>query len=447
MNCRLFKKPFDKSQQYNFSITPNIRITTQRPISSIVKSTQCSYTKHGSFSFFHPSTQINQNSFNIHFNSNKRLQQSTDDRGNGKGDDKKRKLKHKDIKCTKSKSVSSYFNKKYTSLSNQVIVTEKLLSSKRQRIKGKLRSLMNKSYVLNQEMYAKLNKLFHKEDYYNNNEIDDEDDKDYDNDKSSLRKNFSFKFTPELFSKERTYFRYEDYHENPEAFLSKHFTKKEMDLMISEPYHFGLKSIPFKGANIRIIDNLKDKLNREEDNLIKKMKQKKNNKTPSLLYNLKLRSESDKEVSIIKSSNDAKANFSANNDMKKKSSSLIKRYKSTTSEILQRATPKKETIKKGLFSFEKLSLIDKSPTYFIEKSNNKIKQMEIRKKESIKLNNQLKQDKKREFMKLIISHLEMKSKSKEEYDIVHNTQSQIIKNYFNSPFNQKRDNRTKTNKL
>lgn len=65
---------------------------------------------------------------------------------------------------------------------------------------------MNKSYVYNHEMFDKLNNLFYQEDYLNKQysyNSENDDDKYL---SSSLRKNFSFKFTRVLFSKDRTYF-------------------------------------------------------------------------------------------------------------------------------------------------------------------------------------------------------------------------------------------------
>lgn len=78
-------------------------------------------------------------------------------------------------------------------------------------------------------MFDKLNKLFHQEAYLNkqySNNSENDDDK---HKSSSLRNIFIFKFTPVLFSNDRTYFRYEDYYETPKAFLSKHFSEIEIN--------------------------------------------------------------------------------------------------------------------------------------------------------------------------------------------------------------------------
>lgn len=152
-----------------------------------------------------------------------------------------------------------------------IINNERAITIKKKAIKGKFNHLLNHSLVFNHKMYKDNDGLFHHgpETKRRIQKIQKRMDSKKHNRPNIMNRCCSvqilhFKNSPDLFSKERTYFRYEDYYQSPESFLKKNFSTEELTMMITHPLYFKLKSPPFIGSNVNIFENLKQLLNQEE---------------------------------------------------------------------------------------------------------------------------------------------------------------------------------------
>ena len=94
---------------------------------------------------------------------------------------------------------------------------------------------------------------------------------------SKKKLNILTDITPKLFNTERITRRFEDIHMTPEEYLKANFSKEEIEIIIKNVNYFGLNKEPLKDWNLNVNLTLKDSLNKEDEALNQKIKEKKKN--------------------------------------------------------------------------------------------------------------------------------------------------------------------------
>jgi hypothetical protein len=138
---------------------------------------------------------------------------------------------------------------------------EEEMKKKKKILKARLLTALSRHIVINKDTYIYYNYLF-------KDELTPEEQKlkELFQKKIIPKKIFYFiKHHPEIFSKFKPPFRYEDYYYSPLEFLKKYFTKEDLIILISSPEYFGLDHIPFKNSDFAFNPTLLSKLEYEEN--------------------------------------------------------------------------------------------------------------------------------------------------------------------------------------
>ena len=165
---------------------------------------------------------------------------------------------------------------------NELLKQEEEIKKRKKLLKAKLITSLSRHIVINKDTYHYYNYLF-------KDELDPEEKKlkEYIQKKINPKKIFHFiKHHPDIFSKNKPPFRYEDYYFSPLELLNKYFTKEDLVLLICSPEYFGLDRLPFKNSDFEFNPTLLSKLEYEENsgnynkliNKNNKISIKKNNK-------------------------------------------------------------------------------------------------------------------------------------------------------------------------
>ena len=151
----------------------------------------------------------------------------------------------------------------------KLLKQEKQVKKKKKELKGRLLTALSKHIVANKDTYSEYNYLFKDEEYSEDSKLNEEEI----HKKSKQKKIFYYiNQHPEIFSKTRPPFRYEDYYCSPLEFLIKYFSKDELDILKSSPEYFGLDKLPFKNSDFEYHPSLLSKLKGEEKNSDKSIK-------------------------------------------------------------------------------------------------------------------------------------------------------------------------------
>ena len=140
----------------------------------------------------------------------------------------------------------------------ELLKQEEQIKKKKKELKARLLTALSKDLVLNKGSFNYYNKVFKDEDV---KKVDDIIPK-----KKDKKKIFYYiKHHPDIFSKSKPPFRYEDYYYSPLEFLTKYFSKEELILLKSSPEYFGLDRLPFKNSDFEFNPTLLSKLEYEEN--------------------------------------------------------------------------------------------------------------------------------------------------------------------------------------
>ena len=151
-------------------------------------------------------------------------------------------------------------DKSNNSTMKKLLKQEEEMKKKKKILKARLITALYRHLVINKDTYHYYNYLF-------KDELDPEEKKlkELIEKKISPKKIFNFiKHHPEIFSKSKPSFRYEDYFFSPLELLTKYFTKEDLILLISSPEYFGLDRLPFKNSDFEFNPTLLSKLEYEE---------------------------------------------------------------------------------------------------------------------------------------------------------------------------------------
>lgn len=134
-------------------------------------------------------------------------------------------------------------------------------------IKGKLLKAMNSTLILPKEKVIFLNNKYHYETENRENEKEKIHQNNY---RKNKNLNITTQRTPNLIQSETNSNRYEDIYLTPKEFLNKNFDIEEQKIMFKDPKFFALTKEPFRSAKIKMNSHLKDILNQEEKDYIRK---------------------------------------------------------------------------------------------------------------------------------------------------------------------------------
>ena len=158
------------------------------------------------------------------------------------------------------KQKNDLLDKSNNSTMKELLKQEEEMKKKKKILKARLITALYRHLVINKDTYQYYNYLF-------KDELDPEEKKLQESieKKISRKKIFHFiKHHPEIFSKSKPSFRYEDYFFSPLEILTKYFTREDLILLISSPEYFGLDRLPFKNSDFEFNPTLLSKLEYEK---------------------------------------------------------------------------------------------------------------------------------------------------------------------------------------
>ena len=139
---------------------------------------------------------------------------------------------------------------------------EEELKKKKKILRARLLTVLSRHLVINKDIYNYYNYLFKDELAPEEQKLN----KNKNNKTINQKKIFHFiKHHPDIFSKSKPPFRYEDYFYSPLELLTKYFTKEDLILLISSPEYYGLDRLPFKNSDFEFNPTLLSKLEYEEN--------------------------------------------------------------------------------------------------------------------------------------------------------------------------------------
>ena len=259
---------FNKKKNNNFS----------RPLSQY---TTIGLSKNNSCPFFRntprtrPMSQLNKNSKicidNFSSNNYSKITKYTNNIKNNLIEQNPKLSENKNkVKKKINRSSSAFFFKPKKNILNNttniamknLLEQEEELKKKKKILKARLLTVLARHLVINKDIYNYYNYLFKDEKVPEENNIN----KAIKKKQKINEKIFHFiKHHPDIFSKSKPPFRYEDYFFSPLELLTKYFTKEDLILLISSPEYYGLNKLPFRNSDFEFNPTLLSKLEYEEN--------------------------------------------------------------------------------------------------------------------------------------------------------------------------------------